>query len=1594
MKHFKSVLAMLLALVMVLSCVGTAFAANKADSKALSQKTEITDFTKSTKEGKEEAAKGFKSDSFALNSYRYADDEIVRAIVLLEGEPTADVAEASSEKAADQKKKLMTEHQTVLKAMAGIDYELKYEFVHLLNGFSCDVAYGDLEAIAAIDGVVAVHIANRYAAPVLETVPAEKQVVANQMVGNNYMHEEFWDGYGTVVAVLDTGLTTDHEAFSDPAGYAADYGVLTEEAVEAAELWVDGAYLSAKVPFAYDYAEMDADVTDYNGHGTHVSGSAVGMVGEYAEDGESFNATFMGAAPAAQLLAMKIFEDADGGTSSDIYFFALDDAYILGADVINMSIGAQNGFTYDSELETDVFGNIYERLANAGVILSVAAGNEYSMAYNASSYEGYMGYVGPEYTDYGTVASPSTYEGNVSVASVENLAYPGYAIEIDGNVVGINDSCDDGEHGWVDTFGDQEVEYIAILDSEGKLSLGTSEDFAAYEEGMITGKIAVVSRGEIDFETKVENAYNAGAVGCVVVNNQAGIISMAIETFEIPAVSVEMGALDVLSANGKIYTNSDMVYINNSSAALMSDFSNWGTSPMLTLDPTITSIGGQVYSSVPGGTDTYEVYSGTSMAAPNMSGTYANLLSAIYEMNPDMAKADAAELAKDLIYSTAIILEDDYGYFYSPRKQGAGLACSWNGIWNYEESAYITNAIQELGDDAEKTGVYTMSFNLKNDSEYDLYYSDFEAYVMYDYLHTDEDGVLLNTLSAEYAYYKNDAENAEYEIDGASVTYTVDGVEVSEINLAAGEDVDILVTVTLSEDMKAYFDANYPNGAFVEGYIVFNEIYEGEFYTSNHGTFLAYYGDWTAADVLEEADFRDIIDVELWLNTTEADEEGNTYGDLGYTWDVTGMINYYTSPNLAYLTDAAISTAYAYAGDNMLDYTDYYEEHIAFSTPETNGTYNYAETIYMEPYTLRNARHLIMTVTDKETGEVYYVDDTEYLPKSVFDQEYGMWFATGSFSWDGTDMEGNYVPSGTVATITYDAVLPYGEVAQNDIWGFDVTVDYTAPVIEDIVYDAEAETLTVTASDENYLQAIYLADEYYTILDAATFSSDVKGESFTATFDVSGIAACYVTALDYATNEMEEWTVTLEGAGEEAKLNFVTPYGTETVTVDIGTNYTFGKAQEPENYEFMFWAPEKVEQASEDEVWYVPEPWWFEDDSMIVTESEYTFYALYAVLEYTELDKTNYYMDYDSNYEGDWAICGWNLDSDYYFITEDPMALDANGNTVRVADISDAEMGTEYIEFFTNEESIRYTFEAVGENVYTIKSVATGKYLAATDSYEIAFVDEPTAAAEWYVVSADTGFSSLVFNMGVENAVLVYDDEAQEFAVYDDSTPYYDDYYPSEWFYTTLYRCAEESVTVLYYTTEADIELELDCYFNDFTDCDAQWYHEAVDYVAANGLMGGVSATEFAPQDTMTRAMIVTVLYREAGSPAVEEASGFSDVPAGEWYSDAVAWAEDNGVVNGVGDGKFDPMGNVTREQIATILWRYEGTPAAEADLTSFGDAASISDYALEAMTWAVSEGILNGDNGNLKPTASATRAEFACMIMRYLGGSYVCNEE
>ena len=176
-----------------------------------------------------------------------------------------------------------------------------------------------------------------------------------------------------------------------------------------------------------------------------------------------------------------------------------------------------------------------------------------------------------------------------------------------------------------------------------------------------------------------------------------------------------------------------------------------------------------------------------------------------------------------------------------------------------------------------------------------------------------------------------------------------------------------------------------------------------------------------------------------------------------------------------------------------------------------------------------------------------------------------------------------------------------------------------------------------------------------------------------------------------------------------------------------------------------------------------------------------------------------------------------------------------------------------------------------------------------------------------------------------------------------------------------------------------------------FTDVSgSDWFYNDVRYVYEKGIMDGTGADRFSPNAPLTRAMIVTILYRMAGSPSVSGSSDFTDVAAGKWFAKAVAWAAANGIVNGYGSGLFGPNDPVTREQLAAILYRYAvygGMTAVtlEENLGSFADTAQLSAYAIQAMNWAVGQGLINGSGSNLVPKAQATRAQVAAIIHRYL---------
>ena len=188
--------------------------------------------------------------------------------------------------------------------------------------------------------------------------------------------------------------------------------------------------------------------------------------------------------------------------------------------------------------------------------------------------------------------------------------------------------------------------------------------------------------------------------------------------------------------------------------------------------------------------------------------------------------------------------------------------------------------------------------------------------------------------------------------------------------------------------------------------------------------------------------------------------------------------------------------------------------------------------------------------------------------------------------------------------------------------------------------------------------------------------------------------------------------------------------------------------------------------------------------------------------------------------------------------------------------------------------------------------------------------------------------------------------------------------------------------------TEKPCDGGVDCPSRSFTDLGTVgiWYHEAVDYVLRNHLMGGYGNGTFGPNNNLTRAQFAQILYNKEGRPAVTGDSSFTDVAPGAWCAPAITWAAERGIVGGYGNGMFGPDDNITREQLAVMLWRYAGSPAGIDKELYFTDTDKASGYALDAMCWAMENGVMSGyGDGQLVPQGLATRAQAARMLKNYL---------
>ena len=799
-----------------------------------------------------------------------ADDEMVRVIVQLDADSLLDVRNRTNasmsmldfqqtDAAKAQLKDIANLQLSVMNTMEskGIPSSFTFSYTSVVSGFAAQVPYGKIHEIKSIDGVEDVVLCQTYYTDSMGSATLGQALTAAEVAA--YSNNTQYQGEGMLIGILDTGLDVNHEAFANaPAVQKLQKSSLSKllyqisqgedgktniTAYSYAALWYaqkhsssslvllteDDLYKSGKVPFAFDYADADADVIPSadavekygNDHGTHVAGITAGKTVD--ADG---SVTFAGQSPEAQLAIFKVFSDSTNGASTDTILAALNDALLLDVDVINMSLGSNGGF--GREAEGDLTTKYYDLVKSAGILLNCSAGNSYS-----SSQGGAKGdFTSVSDPDTGIISSSSSYDAALSVASV-NANETAAFVTAQGRVPYQDVSGHDFTALLLGNDSSKTYEYVMVPNTG---------DTADYQGLDVTGKIAVVMRGGLSFEQKQLNAASAGAAGCIIYNNRDGyLLNMAVDNYKIPTVCISLANGQMMeAAQEKTLTVSK----TEKGSVAMSDFSSWGPLPSLSLKPEITAPGGSIYSSLPFAQ--YGYMSGTSMASPYLAGVSAAALEYVNTLMPGASDTDKQLLVNRLLMSTADILYDENGVAYSPRKQGSGMVNLAEAVTT---PAYLYVRGQdktkiELGDDADQLGVYKLSFVVKNLTGSALSY-DVNTTVQTE--STTSDGLYI----AQKGYVLS-ADTSAIKVSGGALSG-------STVTVPANGETTVTVTVRLSDADRAYL-AKFPNGIYVEGFVELTNNDDPALSVP----FLGFYGDWTKAPIFEDADIYNGLDEKMY----------------------------------------------------------------------------------------------------------------------------------------------------------------------------------------------------------------------------------------------------------------------------------------------------------------------------------------------------------------------------------------------------------------------------------------------------------------------------------------------------------------------------------------------------------------------------------------------------------------------------------------------------------------------------------------------------------------------------------------------------------
>ena len=1061
MKRSRKMVAWLLMLMLVLSTIPTSAQADTGENEDQAVQVPFTETLNN--EGVDgEIVMGTEDlvpaegSGIALSDagQEYQDDDRVTVIVELEGESLLDVAlmdsgtgsiELFSASAKGQKleRDLLAQHAKVrgqIQAFEGGTGMIAfgksgvsegYDYTTVLNGFSMEMRYGDIKRARALSGVKNVFVAATFALPETKFEGIELSMFDSvDMVGASDAWDLSYDGSGMAVAILDTGLDTDHEAFSSAVTTpdALKYSKSAMEALVAgstlaSEVTGSETYVSEKVPYAYDYADGDTNVNGDISHGTHVAGTI-------AADCDNLR----GVAPKAQLMIMKVFGDGAGSTSDDIILAGLDDAVKLGADAINMSLGSTAGF---SDSRTETVDNAYSRCNDAGISLMVAAGNEYFSAYG-SHYGNNLPLTSSP--DTATVASPSTVDAALSIASVQNAKVKSMYFMLGdekipyANAVNADtQSSYDAAAALVGGSGTHTNSYVVIP------GVGTAQDYSGISA---EGRIALVARGETTFSEKAANAKAAGATAIIIYNNAAGGITPALSEDTIPTVGISKadGEKLISAANKTITIGTGSEWSDRfvaEDAANPSEFSNWGPAPDLAIKPEIAAPGGNIYSaSLNGG---YEMMSGTSMATPHMAGMAA-LVRQYLKARGYTDTETLQNMTDALLMSSAVPSVDDEGDEYSPRKQGAGVANVHNAV---TAKAYLSvdgsvRPKAELGES--DTGAYSFTFSINSMTTADAFST---GITTADAFYTINTVSLMEGITTKNGVSFTD-HNSDRLTEGVDYYVSYEGLTDGKLFVPAEGSATVKVTLTLTEALRTYIEENFEYGNYVEGYVYLTPA-DGADGVKLTLPYLGFYGDWEEAPAFEVEPDEGYLLQPMQFATVDANVSG-----------------YYLGQN----------------GDGTFDY-----EKLAFSPKRSSGLQYLANIVA----TRRNLEAFNASIKDS-SGSVLWQYGREQLRKSFYSPSYGSYSVLQILldGWNGRyyneateEYDGEYAPAGQY----YDYTLS-GVVGQNSEEGlqtkeFKLYLDSQAPAINDfqIYKDEDGKFyLTFLASDDHFVNRIEVGD--------------------------------------------------------------------------------------------------------------------------------------------------------------------------------------------------------------------------------------------------------------------------------------------------------------------------------------------------------------------------------------------------------------------------------------------------------------------------------------------------------------------------------------